>query len=107
MPLHVISVLNYYKCWRKTAPSTYISIMKEFHSDYLSCYDRGYIGNYEDIVNYCFLRLAADELSSKSIALDLLKYQSMMSMYRFIFVHNIFHINTALWSFIFLELMKL
>jgi len=78
MPLHVISVLTHYKSWQEAAPSEYIPIMKEFQNRYRSYYDLGYIGNIEDVINYCFRLLSANGLPSKSIAVDLMKYESMM-----------------------------
>lgn len=85
MPIHVISVLNYYKSWLETSPSEYIPIMKEFQNDYLSSYDLGYIGNAVDIINYGFSILSTNGPSSKSIALDVMKHESMMSIYIFNF----------------------
>ena len=90
MPLHVISVLTHYKSWQEAAPSEYIPIMKEFQNRYRSYYDLGYIGNIEDVINYCFRLLSANGLPSKSIAVDLMKYESMMSIYHFHFHQHLF-----------------
>jgi len=77
MAVHVMSVLTRYE----SGPLNYISKIKEFQREYLSSYDVGYIGELEDIVNYSLLILSTKKPQFKTIALDVLKYESMMSIY--------------------------